>query len=199
MAPPKLHLSKTPPQSSANGIDPDTVRERLKASNIPLRAGTLTRKDLSNAGFADLNAYVGSGSFASDYAGGIGLNIYGDAHMKTDALLLLAKLHALGGSSCYYLTGNQLFRIVNNGTDELAAIRRVRALFIDWFERDFRGEERPYTLREIIAVEDFLTSRSDHKYATYFGTYCPWLRLRWYSSDFLSSLTGFVLDVKVGK
>ena len=184
--------------SSASGIDPEVVRDRLKASNIPLPAGTLTRALMDGNGFSDFKTYVNSGQLATDHSSGIGLNLYGNASKKSDALMLVAKMHAVGGVSSYYVTGNQLFRIVNNATDELAAIRRVSSLFIDWFERDFGSDERPYTLRDIICVEDFLGSRRDSGHTTHFGSHGLWNRLKWYSKDFLASYAANVVDMRVG-
>ena len=172
----------------------------LAASNIPLKAGRLNSQLLRRPGMADLREYVSSGMLQRDVTEGIGLNMWGRADDRSDAIMLIAKMCTLGGPSTYMVTLHQLVQIVQARSDKLRTVENVDYLFVDWFERRFANTtERPYSFYELVSVEEFLLQRKNYGKATYFGGNCVWDQHKWWSQEFLVAMSDCVVNMKVGR
>lgn len=192
-------IQATPPSASGTELTPDEVRTILASSNIPARAGKLKSKLLDQAGMRDFGEYVRN-ALHDDAREGVGLNIFGRADEKSDAMLLLAKMCALSGQSTYMVTLHQLQSIIDARSDKFRTVCNVRFLFVDWFERKFRKtDERPYTYYQLVSIEEFLLERANRGMPTYFGGSGPWKNYEWWSQEFLTALERNVLDLKVGR
>ncbi len=148
----------------------------------------------------DLRAYLGSDSFKDDQENGRGINIYGPASTRSDALMLVAKMFVFSASSTYFTTVNQCLSALEGNGEFRSTLDRIDNLFIDFFERDFKAADgRPYSFYQLVQIEDFLIRRFQSGRVTMFGSHCAWMAQKWYSRDFLSTLEANVIDIQVGK
>lgn len=183
--------------SSSGAIDPEEIPGLLKRANLPESVRRLNQKDFATKG-ARFLAYLNSGAYAKDYEDGKGVNLTGNAAVRTDLLALFAKTYALGRRATWYCSLHYLVTALDFGTDDdRAKLMRTKFLFVDWFEKDFGSDACPYTPLQRTIVEEFLATRSRNGTVTHFSSCAEWDKLRWWSSDFRGLLKDKIVDIRV--
>lgn len=187
---PSLGLGKTDPER-------EVKIQRLEKAGIPLKYRKLTRKDFLPKGKILLD-YLGSDAYASDLLDGRGVCLSGDPTVRSDLLAMMAKPAAIEGRSTVLISLHSLVPVLEHNEERRALIHRADFVFIDWFEREFKSDECPYTLKELSNVEDFLASRMHQGRATHFAACRRWPQLKWYSRDFIGLMEPKVNDIVLG-
>jgi hypothetical protein len=169
----------------------------MNEAGIPLKFRSLGRKDYLPKGQI-LFDYLGSDAYASDVAAGRGVCLSGDPAIRSDLLALMAKATAIAGRSTVLISLHLLVSVLETNEERRAFIQRCDFLMLDWFEREFRTDEAPYTYSQISEVEDFLVARANAARVTNFTACRRFDQLKWWSRDFLGMMEPKVVDITLG-
>ena len=174
--------------------DRKAAQHRLAQANINPRVGKLTPGDLKRKA-PELFGYLESPAFGDDTRAGIGLCLSGRSDIRSDCLGLIGKGLALSGRSTQFCTLHALVSFLHEDDERRKVLRRADYLLIDHFEKSWTNEtSRPYTLSQIIEIEEFLTHRRDSGFITHFAATRPWRQLTWWSKDFLEDHQSYVRE-----
>lgn len=186
-------------QSSASGLtneQREELRRRLDNAGLSYRIGRLTRRDFGNRADTFFD-YLDSDLSDNDTGNGIGVHLFGNSELRSDCLAILCKGFALGGVSAQYLSLAQLVGILENDTERRKPLVRCDHLFIDWFEKDFRSAEAPYTFYQRAMVEDFLQTRVRGEKVNHYSTAASWDSLKWWSADFTGYTKPYIRSIAI--
>jgi len=176
-------------------VDPGISAKLDTAGIRPAHRG-MTLPGLGASG-KEARAYLESEDYPEDRKSGVGAVFYGTGTNHANILPVFAKELALSGDGVRLVTLSKLVWAVMDNTEAAEELLRAKALCIVRFQMEV--DERPFTARECMMVEEFLISRYDNYLRNYLQTCAKLSDLDWWSREFKSVSSPRLRDFHVGQ
>jgi hypothetical protein len=142
-------------------------------------------------------AYLQSNQYEADLKQKIGVCLTGNPPLRAKLFMLMARPYAMEGRSVYYTSLASLAYALDEADVKAKMLSRVAFLFVERFEVTFSDDAIPLSVDQRFRVEEFLLQRLNAGRITNFSASDEWMKLKWWSAQFLRTYKEQITDLRV--